>query len=134
MSAAVINVVIVGPKGECTELWLKIINKQMQKWHLKNVKQYHFLKFIFSWRIIAQCCVGFYSSLYISPPSWASLPPLSSSQSTELSSRVTQKLPTSSFTHAVCMSALLSVHPTLSSPVVSTSPFSRSASLFPPCT
>lgn len=29
MSAAVI-IVIVGPKGECTELWLKIINKQMQ--------------------------------------------------------------------------------------------------------
>lgn len=48
MSAAVINVIIVGQKGECTELWLKIINKQMQiKTTFKKCKTIPFFKIYF---------------------------------------------------------------------------------------
>lgn len=47
MSPAVINVVIVGQKGECTELWLKIINKQMQIMTFKKCKTIPFFKIYF---------------------------------------------------------------------------------------
>ena len=91
------------------------------------------------WSIIAlQCCIGFchttswisyiYIYVHISPPSWTSLHPSRSSQSTKLRSLCY----TSYFTHGRVYTSMLLSQFIPPSPVF-TSPFSTSVSLFLSC-